>query len=111
MTAALGLALASACASSNQPETDAEPVPPTYVRIDNQAFLDMTIYAYRSSQRVRLGIATGNSRTKLMIPAGLVFMGTPLRFQADPIGSSRRSVSEEILVNPGDEVVMVIPPQ
>lgn len=111
MVAALGFTLVAACATANQPETDAEPTPPTYVRVENQAFLDMTIYAYRSTQRIRLGIATGNSRTRMLIPPSMVYPGTPLRFQADPIGSSRRSISEEILVDPGDEVVMVIPPQ
>jgi hypothetical protein len=35
---------------------------------------------------------------------------TQLRFIADPIGSTRASVSEEITVAPGDTVMMTIPP-
>ena len=111
MMAALGLTLATACAPRNQVDTDAEPTPTTYVQVDNRAFLDMTIYVYRSTQRIRLGLATGNTKTRLVIPQSMIVLGSPLRFQADPIGSSRQSISEEILVNPGDEVVMVIPPQ
>jgi hypothetical protein len=83
---------------------------PTTLQVDNQGFLDMTIYAIHNSQRVRLGSATGNSKTNLTIPSNLVFGLTPLRFIADPIGGNRASVSQEITVAPGDTVVMTIPP-
>ena len=82
----------------------------TVVQVDNQGFLDMTVYAARSSERIRLGIATGNSKTNFNIPSVLVSGLTPLRFVADPIGGRRASVSEEITVAPGDTVVLTIPP-
>ncbi len=104
------LALGAACFGNNKEDEAAEPVPVTQVRVDNQAFLDMTIYVYRSSQRVRLGIANGNSTTRFVIPSNLIFGSTPLRFQADPIGRNRQPVSQEISVAPGDEVVLTIPP-
>jgi hypothetical protein len=104
------LALAGACSRNKNPDETAEPVPPTRLRVENQAFLDMTIYVYRSSQRIRLGTATGNSVTRLTIPANLIFGATPLRFQADPIGGNRAPISSEITVAPGDEVVLTIPP-
>jgi hypothetical protein len=104
------LAIASGCTLKNDPNEIAEPVPPTYLRVENQAYLDMTIYVYRSSQRIRLGTATGNSVTRLRIPENLIFGATPLRFQADPIGGSRSPISSEITVTPGDEVVLTIPP-
>jgi hypothetical protein len=104
------LALAGACSMNNNPDEMAEPVPPTRLRVENQAFNDMTIYVYRSSQRIRLGTATGNSVTRLTIPASLIFGATPLRFQADPIGGSRAPISSEITVSPGDEIVLTIPP-
>src|SRR5438552_18747267 len=53
---------------------------PTVVQVDNQGFLDMTVYAARSSERIRLGIATGNSKTNFNIPSVLVSGLTPLRF-------------------------------
>jgi hypothetical protein len=95
---------------NTQEEMAAEPVEPTVVRVENRAYLDMTIYVYRSSQRMRLGTVTGNSSTKFVIPHSLMFGATPLRFQADPIGANRQPISEEINVSPGDEVVLVIPP-
>jgi len=36
--------------------------------------------------------------------------GLPIRFQADPIGSSRTPFSQEISVSPGDTLVLRIPP-
>lgn len=104
-----GLALAGGCIS-NAAQEQAEPAPPTYVRVENRAYLDMNVYVYRSSQRLRLGTTNGNSTAKYVIPASMLFGPTPLRFQALPIGGNRQPVSEEISVSPGDEVVLVIPP-
>jgi hypothetical protein len=104
-------ALAAACTHNQNPNQAAEPQPVTRLRVQNQAFLDMTIYVYRGPQRLRLGTANGNSTARFTIPASLIFGATPLRFQADPIGSNRASISEEITVSPGDEVTLLIPPQ
>ena len=87
-----------------------EPFQSTVVLVDNQGFLDMAVYVMRSSERVRLGMATGNSKSNFRVPAGIVSGLTPLRFIADPIGGSRASVSEEITVAPGDTVGLTIPP-
>jgi hypothetical protein len=83
---------------------------PTVVQVDNQGFLDMTVYASRSGQRSRIGIAPGNSKSNLEVPRILISGLTPIRFIADPIGGSRASVSQEITVVPGDTVVLTIPP-
>lgn len=112
----LGLAMATlaasaACSRNKQEDEAAEPVPVTYLRVENQAFLDMNIYVYRSSQRIRIGTANGNTTTRMIIPANLLFGATPLRFQADPIGGNRQPVSQEITVSPGDEVILTIPPR
>jgi len=81
----------------------------TTVTVDNQSFSDMTIYASRG-QRVRLGTASGKSKTVFNIPSSLVTGSATLHFIADPIGSSRQSVSEEISVSEGDDVGIMIPP-
>jgi hypothetical protein len=104
------LVLGAACSGNTKEDQAAEPVPPTYVRVENRAYLDMTVYVYRSSQRIRLGIANGNSTTKMLIPPNLLFGSTPLRFQADPIGANRQPTSQEINVTPGDEIQLIIPP-
>jgi hypothetical protein len=90
-----------------------DPIDPnaqTVIQVDNQGFLDMNVFAVRSTQRVRLGTAAGNGKTNFTIPPGLVSGLTPLRFIADPIGGRRASVSQEITVAPGDTVTLTIPP-
>src|SRR5476651_2541988 len=89
MLVVAGLLLSSGCFSNNPPDPNAEPTPATYLRVENQAFNDMTMYVLHGAQRVRLGIATGSSTTKLRIPDNLLFGPTPLAFYADPIGGSR----------------------
>ncbi|MEP6618017.1 MAG: hypothetical protein ABJE47_01830 [bacterium] len=104
------VAFGSACRGNTEEAEAAEPVPPTWIVIRNQAFLDMNIYVYKSTQRIRLGMVGGNSTGKLLIPANYLFGSTPLRFQADPIGGGRKPVTQEISVSPGDEINMTIPP-
>lgn len=91
----------------------ANPQAATILTVDNQGALDMDVYVTRApvGQRVRLGTAIANTKTNLVIPPEVVFgPATSLRFIADPIGGTRRSVSSEILVNPGDNVTLQIPP-
>lgn len=107
---ALLLLGAFACKTLSHGSGDVDQNGPTVIQVDNQGFLDMTVFAARSSQRVRLGVATGVRKTNFTIPPSLVSGLTPLRFIADPIGGRRASVSEEITVAPGDTVVLTIPP-
>jgi hypothetical protein len=109
MVAMIGLALVACGGSKSQSAPN--PQPRTSLRVENQGFSDMTIYAIRSGQRVRLGNAPGNSTTTFTIPPNLIFGATPLRFLADPIGSNRTPVSDEITVQPGDQVRLVLPPR
>jgi hypothetical protein len=78
------------------------------VRVENRAFTDMTIYIVHQSQRVRLGTVSALATTTFPIPRQFV-LGTSVRFLADPLGSNRTPVSEEISVFPGDEIELVIP--
>jgi hypothetical protein len=104
------LLLGAACKSLSHGSGANDPNGPTVVQVDNQGFLDMDVFAVRSSQRLRLGTARGNGKTNLTIPPAIVTGLTPLRFIADPIGGRRASVSQEITVAPGDTVVLQIPP-
>jgi hypothetical protein len=107
---AIFLTAVVACSTFSRGSGTADQNQPTVVEVDNQGFQDMDVYAVRSGQRWRLGLATGTSKTKLTIPQTMVSGLTPLRFIADPIGGRRASVSQEITVSPGDTVVMTIPP-
>lgn len=103
-------AVLTACATTGTTTQTTDRHPATTVEVDNQALLDMTIYVLRDSQRTRLGLATGLSKTRFTIPAGIMFGVTTLRFIADPIGGNRLPVTEEITVSEGEEVVLRIPP-
>lgn len=81
------------------------------VQVQNQGFSDMVIFAVSGAQRIRLGVVTGNSTQTFTIPRYLVRGAGPIRFLADPIGSNRAPVSEELTVQPGDIVTLTIPPQ
>ena len=105
---AVAMFAATACVTSGA--GNMVPQEKTAIRVDNQSFADMTVYALRSSQRVRLGLAPGHTNTVFDVPRTLISGLTPLRFIANPIGGNHASVSEEITVAPGDSVVMTIPP-
>jgi hypothetical protein len=100
--------LVSACSALSH-GSGVEPARAT-IRVDNEGFSDMTVYAVRSAQRVRLGLAPGHANTIFTVPSALMNGLTQLRFIADPIGGARASVSEEITVAPGDSVTLTIPP-
>ncbi len=104
------MALAPAGCNRNRVETDVDPNTPTLLLVDNQSFPDMTIYALEGGRRVRLGLAGGHNQTRFTLPKYLVRSMTSIRFQADPIGSNRAPISDEIIVSPGDEVTLRIPP-
>ena len=82
----------------------------TTIEVQNEDFNDMTVYVLSNGARTRLGIAPGNKNTVLTIPEYLIH-GVPLmRFVAEPLAGSRSPVSEEVDVNPGDQLVMIIQP-
>src|SRR5919201_553275 len=82
----------------------------TTLRVENQGFTDMTIYAIEGGQRIRLGLATGNTTSVFTIPDYLLGAANAIRFLADPVGGARAPVSDEIAVHPGDQVTLTIPP-
>ena len=107
--AALGLAVAAAACTRPQSSPRAEPVR-TYLVIDNQSFVDHRIYVMNGSSRLRVGFAPGKHETKMLIPSQVVTGSHMLVFVAEPMGGDRAARSEEIYVNQGDEVRLMIPP-
>jgi hypothetical protein len=108
-TLLVGVAVLGGCAGrshSAQPEAQSEAV----LEVENRGFADMVIYAVSGSQRIRLGLATGNSTNSFTLPNRLIRSAGPLRFLADPIGGTRTPISEEMEVQPGDVVTLTIPP-
>lgn len=102
---AVGSISATAAVDSSTADTSG-----AVVRVDNRSFNDMAIYVVYASQRVRLGVATGNSVTDLRLLPFIVATGpVSVRFAADPIGGTNPIVTEPITVQKGDMVSLLIP--
>ena len=109
LAAVLGAAI-SACAHRTQVNSN-EDTGPTQVRVVNQGYADMDIFVLSTGTgRIRLGTVTGNSTATFTLPGFLVGHATQVRFLADPIGSNRTPVSDQITVEPGETVELTIPP-
>lgn len=102
--------LLSGCTTATRDSQNGNaPQAKTTVRVENQNFLDMTIYVLDAGQRIRLGDVVGHTTRVFEIPDHLIFGPTSLQFVADPVGARQTPVSEEITVTPGDQVQLIIP--
>lgn len=104
----LVLLAAPGCTRRGSQAVSGQPERVTLV-VENQNYLDMTIYVFNGAQRRRLGDVPGLSTRTLTIPATMVFGVSSLRFQADPVGGDVSPVTQEITVTEGDELRLVIP--
>ncbi len=95
------------CTSTHK-ETGLRSTVKTRVEVENQKFLDVTVFVLRGSQRIRLGTVPALTTRSFVIPENLVVNVKELRFLADPIGSRETPVSEEIAVRPGETLELVI---
>jgi hypothetical protein len=99
-----------AACGGGQPGPGVNPDDPTLVRVENNSGDDMTIYMWKGGQRLRLGtVGLGQTQTFKLAKAVVLGM-TTLRFEADPIGRRRNSISEEISLRPGEEIVLRLGP-
>jgi len=102
----------AACAPSRQGGGSSSQPQGAILRVENQAWMDMTIYVVEagSGSRRRLGLVGATSGSDLRIPDSVVGMGRALRFVADPIGNQQTASSFELYVRPGQRVTITIPP-
>lgn len=98
-----------ACSTGAKGASRAQPITRTYVRVNNQSWLDMTVYVVRGAQKVRIGQVSSNATTRLEIPHGMISGATVLSFMVDPIGSQRTATSFDLTVTPGETVQLTIP--
>jgi len=98
------------CATSGRKEQDSDEQQGAAVEVENDNYLDMTIYLLRGAQRFRLGTVTGHSTKVFPIPAYVVASSPNLRFLANPVGSNQNPISQDISVSEGDLIRLRIPP-
>jgi hypothetical protein len=82
----------------------------TTVEVRNQAFLDAVVYVVRDGFPQRLGVATGNSAAKFVLPSYLTRGLNSFKFIIHPIGGRHNAVTDEILISRGDAIELTIPP-
>jgi hypothetical protein len=82
----------------------------TALKVENQNFLDATVYLFRGGSRFRIGVVSGLSTTILYLRPQDVPTTSELQFLIDFVGSDRTPVSESITVQPGDVIELTIPP-
>ena len=102
----LSASLLAACGSTREQSSTKDGTP---VQVTNRNWLSMEIYVVGQSQRVRLGrVRTGQTK-RFMIPNHLLSGATPLRFVMESSGAQPDILSEDFVVTPGEEVILVIP--
>ncbi|HTI05559.1 MAG TPA: hypothetical protein VL549_09600 [Gemmatimonadales bacterium] len=106
------LALVSAACAHPGGTAQLDPNAATTVKVTNDNVLDMNVYVLSSSgSRFRLGMVSGGHTEVFTVPAALIHGPTDLRFQTRSIGSQAGPRTETITVSPGDQVVLLIPPE
>jgi hypothetical protein len=109
-SAALMLLLSfAACSSAAKGTSYDTPNNKIVVQVRNDAFYDANVYMIRSSsERIRLGIANGNSTTNLTVPRSAFTSIDDVRFLITWIGRSGHDTSESILAQAGDTIGLQI---
>jgi hypothetical protein len=97
-------AVSGASASGGSSGVAAEPT----VRVQNQNWSDVVVYAVRGGRRHRLGMVTSMSSARFRLPRGLAMGSGDLQLVVDPIGSSRGFTSQPIHVGNGQDIALSV---
>ena len=106
--ALLALTVLASCKSTSEQTDTSSGVPPAIITVHNSNVLDMTVYVQRNTQRIRLGMVTAGTEKTFTLSDHLILDSPFLRFIADPIGSARSILIDELNVFPGDEIDLYI---
>ena len=74
------------------------------VEVRNLNFADATLYAYRGSERIRMGIVTGKTDAEFTVPWTVT---VPLRIEIDLLAGDR-CITRPMSVDPGDVIQVQI---
>jgi hypothetical protein len=83
---------------------------PTRVHIENLNYYDATVYVYIGSHRQRLGNVTGLGTRTFTLRGTFLTATSPVRFEVRYLARTRSQVSNPVIVNPGGEIHVRIPP-
>ena len=94
------------CSRTGQAAGEVAPAGAIGLRVRNNNFLDMDVYAVSAGLATRLGTVSGNSLRNFVLDPSLA---TPdLRIVATPIGVNGRAATGQVLVSPGQTIDFTI---
>ena len=101
------LSLSGGCAHPSQAGGDVAPVTAIGLRVRNDNFLDMDVYAISAGLATRLGTVTGNSRHNFVLDSSMAD-GEDFRIVATPVGGNGRASTGNLAVSPGQLIDFTI---
>ena len=99
--------MAGACTRTAQAAGDVAPATAIGLRVRNDNFLDMDVYAISAGLATRLGTVTGNSRRNFVLDASMAD-SQDFRIVATPVGGNGRATTGNIAVSPGQLIDFTI---
>ena len=103
------LMLVAACAPAAKNSRALTPSRDVYLTVENQNWLDASIYVVHGASQLRIGQVTGNGSAQLRIPSSAIVAGQ-VRLMADAIGSNERFVTDVITVDPDQRLQLTLAP-
>ena len=97
---------ASACARTNEAAGTVVPANVVGLRVQNNNFLDVDVYAVSQGVPTRLGTVTGNSTRDFVVDGSLVTQD--FRVIATPIGARGQASTGAIIVSPGQTIEFTV---
>ena len=97
----------SACSHSQQASGDVAPSTAIGLRVRNNNFLDMDVYAVSAGLATRVGTVTGNTTKNFILDASMAD-GQDFRIVATPIGGNGRASTGNVSVSPGQLIDFTI---
>jgi len=109
LATATALSPTAGAAQQSGKETESSRAEQVSVRVDNNNWLDVHVYAVASGAPMRsLGLVTSNTSVVFHLPATVTLAGTDLRIVADPVGGNELYVSNPVMADPESEVVVTL---
>ena len=97
---------ASACARTNEAAGTVVPANVVGLRVQNNNFLDVDVYAVSQGVPTRLDTVTGNSTRDFVVDGSLVTQD--FRVIATPIGARGQASTGAIIVSPGQTIEFTV---
>ncbi len=101
---ALSMLAAGACTHPSQTPRNNSSSRDASLVVENTLTEPFRMYVSDGAQRLPVGSISPLSTTRLRIPPSVVFPATSLVFIAVPVSGNGSSISERLVVNPGDEI-------